>query len=277
VLAGYKEFLWDAVFKRLKYFVPKGIDICIVSSGLFSKELYERAKNNEWSYLCIKFNSVTLALNTAIKSFQSAQYIYKIDEDIFLTKNFFGKVRNCYDLCERESDYFPAFVAPLIPVNGYSHLRILKHFSLESEYERLFEKPRYSHSSDRMIINNSEAAKYFWGEGESIPNLDVMDAILGKQHFSFSVSPIRFSIGAILFSRKIWEEMGFFTVVKGNNMGRDETQLCSLAMHTSNAVIVCENTVVGHLSFGKQNSAMKNYFLAHPERFVIRDANNVPL
>jgi hypothetical protein len=275
ILAGYKEYLWNVVFDRLKRFAPDNIDICIVSSGLFSVALYELAKSNKWSYLCTKRNSVTLALNTAIQSFQFAQYIYKVDEDIFLTKNFFTKLKSCHDQCERNSEYFPAFVAPLIPVNGYGHLRILKKFSLEYQYERLFEKPKYSHGSDRMIENNPKSAKYFWGEDSDIPGLDLMDAMLGKEDFSFSVCPVRFSIGAIFFTRKVWEKMGFFTVTKGNNLGQDEVQLCSLAAFHSLVVIVCENTVVGHLSFWKQNNAMKEYFLSHPERFVVKDTDNI--
>ena len=31
VLSGYKDFLWDSVFGRLKKFVPEDIDICILS------------------------------------------------------------------------------------------------------------------------------------------------------------------------------------------------------------------------------------------------------
>jgi hypothetical protein len=165
ILAGYKEFLWDEVFYRLKHFAPEHIDICIVSSGLFSQRLYETAQKNKWSYLCTKRNSVTLALNTAIKYFPDAQNIYKVDEDIFLTKNFFVKLRDCYDRCEQDSEYFPAFVAPLIPINGYGHLRILKHCSLVNEYTALFEKPKYMAGSNRMIEYNIETAKYFWGGG----------------------------------------------------------------------------------------------------------------
>jgi hypothetical protein len=65
--------------------------------------------------------------------------------------------------------------------------------------------------------------------------------------------------------------MGFFEVRNGSGMGHDEVQLCSLAMTISRAIIVCENTVVGHLSFGKQNEAMKEYFLSHREQFKIND------
>jgi hypothetical protein len=65
--------------------------------------------------------------------------------------------------------------------------------------------------------------------------------------------------------------MGYFTVRKGTGMGQDEVQICSLAMTISRAIIVSENTVVGHLSFGKQNEAMKAYFLTHPEVFHVLD------
>ncbi|MDR3127689.1 MAG: hypothetical protein LBU08_04405 [Tannerellaceae bacterium] len=268
VLSGYKEYLWDTVFDRLKRFVPENVDVCIVSSGLFSEKLYAIAKENKWSYLCTKRNSVTLAMNTAIRAFPRVENIYKVDEDIFLTRNFFTKLRECYARCEKESDYFPAFVAPLIPVNGYGHLRILTHYGLVEEYASLFEKPRYTVGGDRMIEGNSESAIYMWKEG-GIPHIDILDAELGEKEFSFTPCPIRFSIGAIFFKRSLWEEMKYFQVDRTTGLGEDEIQLCSLRMFPSRAIIVCENTAVGHLSFGPQNAAMKEYFLSQPERFGI--------
>jgi hypothetical protein len=107
--------------------------------------------------------------------------------------------------------------------------------------------------------------------------MDTLDAWLGKQEFSFSLCPIRFSIGAIFFKRKIWEKMGYFKVGTGTGMGQDEVQLCSLAMTISRAIIVCENTAVGHLSFGKQNEVMTEYFLSHPERFQIMDSSHASI
>ena len=56
---------------------------------------------------------------------------------------------------------------------------------------------------------------------------------------------------------------------RSTGLDRDEIALCSLAMTKSLSIIVCENTVVGHLSFGGQNNAMKDYFLSHPEKFTI--------
>jgi len=272
ILAGYKDFLWDIVFKRISMFAPDGMDICVVSSGLYSERLLNICQTNNWSYLCIKRNCVTLALNTAIRNFPQAEYLYKIDEDIFVTKNFFQKTRECYDYCEGQSEYIPGFVAPLIPINGYGHLRILKKLSKEDEYSARFERPLFAAGRDRMIENSSEVSKYFWNDiFENIRGgIDALDRQFAEDLFCFSVCPIRFSIGAIFFKRELWEEMGYFDVSKeGSGLGGDEVKLCSLAMNQSKAIIVSENTVVGHLSFGKQNDAMKEFFIAHPERFMI--------
>jgi hypothetical protein len=224
--------------------------------------------------MSIKRNCVTLALNSAIEVFPKAEYIYKIDEDIFLTKHFFPKLRECYDKVENDSEYIPAFVAPLIPINAYGYLRLLRKFFLEQEYMKLFEKPKYA--GEGMIAHNPNVATYFWG-GEGIPHIDILDTLLSGESFNYSVCPVRFSIGAILLKRKTWEDMGAFKVNKGNDMGSDEIQLCSLAMTISRAIIVSENTCVGHFSFnkpfGETNTVdvMKQFFYSHQERFQIQD------
>ena len=51
ILAGYKEFTWDIVFKRIKEFSDENMDICIVSSGLYSERLSKIAQENDWSYI----------------------------------------------------------------------------------------------------------------------------------------------------------------------------------------------------------------------------------
>lgn len=43
-------------------------------------------------------------------------------------------------------------------------------------------------------------------------------------------------------------------------MGIDEEFLCNLATSQSKAIIVTENQAVGHLSFGKQNKTMEEYY-----------------
>jgi len=49
----------------------------------------------------------------------------------------------------------------------------------------------------------------------------------------------------------VWDEMGKFSVNrKTNAMGQDEVELCNLAMSKSKSIIISENTLVGHFSFG---------------------------
>ena len=52
-------------------------------------------------------------------------------------------------------------------------------------------------------------------------------------------------------------------------MGLDEVFLCNLATSNSLAIVVSENQVAGHLSFGTQNESMKEYFLKNKENFEI--------
>lgn len=270
IIAGYKPFLYDAVFGRIIKFIPKDIDVCIVSSGKYDEKLSKIAEQNEWSYLSTKRNCVSLVQNIGINMFPKAEYIYKLDEDIFLTENYFDTLLNTYKSCEENGEYKVGFVAPTIPINGYGNIKILNRFNVVEYYTEKFEKPLYAAGRDRKIESDPEAAKFMWGEGNHLPKLDQMNKIMQQDEFSYNACPIRFSIGAILFSRKLWEEMKFFKVKRGSCMGLDEEQICSFCVNNSKAMIVSNNSVVGHLSFGTQNETMKNYFIDNEEEFSIK-------
>lgn len=270
VLAGYKPFLYDITFKRIKKFIPDDIDVCVVTSGMYSEDIYNRCKKNHWSYLSTKENNVALVQNLAIHLHPEAQYIYKLDEDIFVTKNYFEILYKTLLKVEQEEPYNPLFVAPIIPINGYAHLRLLDKLNLIEEYEKRFEKTKYAAGIDRMIENNPDVAKFFWGEGNIVPGIDTINARLNSAKFEYSVCPIRFSIGAILFTRKVWSDMkGFSVNRRTTSMGDDEVELCSIAMKESKAIIVSENTIAGHLSFGPQNKEMEVFYNNNKDKFDI--------
>lgn len=265
ILAGYKSFTWETVFKRIKEFCPENIDVCIVSSGVYSEELKNISQINGWSYISMKRNCVTQALNSAVKSFPMAEKIFKIDEDIFITEGFFERVPAVLENSKME--YFPCFSAPLIPINGYGYRRILERLNLREKYAELFEYPKISAGVHMQVESNPDVAKFFWGEGGFVPQIDELNKIAGKTSEEYSVCPIRFSIGAIFFERSLLEECGYFPVKKGSCMGLDEEFLCNLATSRSKAILVSEKQVCGHLSFGSQNKAMKEYFLKNKPRF----------
>lgn len=269
IIAGYKPFLYNTIFQRIAKFIPKNVDVCIVSSGTYDVDLSQIAKEHNWSYLSTKRNCVSLAQNIAIKLFDKAEYIYKLDEDIFVTEGYFETLFKTYQYCEEEGDYQVGFVAPTIPINGYGNMKILKRFNQIKTYTEKFEKPLYAAGKNRKIESDPEVAKFMWGKDNYLPNIDEMNLQMKNDEFSYSACPIRFSIGAILFKRKLWEDMQFFKVKRGNCLGIDEEQICAFCMTSSRAIIISDNTVVGHLSFGKQNEEMKKYFMENKEKFEI--------
>lgn len=269
VLAGYKEFFYPALFGRLEKFAPSDMDICVVSSGKYSGKLDEICEKNGWSYLSTKENNVALVQNIAIHELKNAKYIFKLDEDILITEGYFEKIISAYEHSKNEGEYIPGIMAPLIPINGYAHLRILEKLGLKEEYKNRFEKPLYASGPDRRIENDPETAKFFWGEGGFVPGIDEMNHQFGQEAKQECPCPVRFSIGAIMFEREFFEKFGYFKVDRSySQLGDDEAQLCAYCCINSRPIMVSENVVVGHLSFGPQNKAMREYYEMHPEHFL---------
>lgn len=269
VLAGYKPFLYDIIFKRIKKFVPSDVEVCLLSSGKYCEDLSKIAKENDWSYLSTKRNCVSLIQNIAINIFKDAKYIYKLDEDIFITKNFFETLLKTLNECEKNGETRVGFVGPTIPINGFGNLNILKRFELVEYYTNKFEKPLYAAGRDRKVESDPEVAKFFWGFKNKLPNIDKMNEIMENDEFKYVTCPIKFSIGAILFKRNTWEEMNMFDVKAGACMGLDEEYLCNFCLSNSKPIIVSLNSVVGHLSFGTQNKTMEDYFNNNKNLFDI--------
>lgn len=273
ILAGYKSFLYDTVFDRIERYIPSDIDVCIMSSGVFDKKLYDIAEKNQWSYLSTERNNVSLVQNMAIRLHPNAEFIYKIDEDIFMTKNSFEKLMETYNKAVCDKKYYVGFVAPLIPINGYGYVRILEKLNKANVYKDKFDAVTYGGSGrfDSPIERNPVVAEFFWG-GRIIPSIDEMNANFQENPIEYKACPFRFSIGCILFSRDVWSHMGMFNVPsKGAGMGADEEQLCSYCINTSQAMIISENVVVGHLSFGPQNKTMKKYYEENKSMFKTND------
>ena len=257
VLAGYKSFLWEEVFNRIKKFADEDIDICILSSGMYIEELAKICEKNDWSYLSTKRNHVGLIQNIAINLFKKAEYIYKLDEDIFVTSGFFKKLDETYKEAEKNSDFHIGMVTPLIPVNGYTYIKVLEKINMLHSYEEKFGKAYYDTTRNNKIISSIDAVIYMWNVTK---NLDEINKKLINEELKYSICPIRFSIGAILFKREIFEKMGMFKVSKTIGLGEDEEDICCYCLNESKAVVVSENTIVGHLSFAPTNKEIEELY-----------------
>lgn len=274
VLAGYKPALWEVVFYRLKRFAPADLDVCILVSGCHKSEIIEYCKENGWSYLSTKKNKLTRIQNLAIYLHPCAEYIYKLDEDIFITENFFDSLSQTFQQAKQELSYKIAYVAPLIPVNGYGYVRVLKKCDLISDWENRFGPAIHTDCKHHHteIYMNSGAAKYMWGE--NCPQLSSIDRLanrLSRDDPSYSICPIRFSIGAYMFKRSTWIEWGAFPVDFRIGLGLDEEHLAHFCMFHGNIAIVDENTLVGHLAYGPQTKDMISYFENNKEIFEVKE------
>lgn len=279
ILAGYKPTLWEDVFGRIAAYVPSDVDVCIMTSGLVNDELKGVAEKNDWSYLSTSVNHLSFVQNVAIELHPNAKWIYKLDEDMFITKGFYEAMLDTFVRVENDSMYRPGFVSPLINVNCYGHLRLLEKLNLLDDFRATgLTDMKYSDglNHNRQVINEPKVAKYMWGNTQpALRDIDALTERFSSEGFQYSVCPVRFSIGAILFTREAWESFGRFpiTFVGGPyGLGDDEEHICRYACFTGRVMVVNENIVVGHLGYGgEQTKTMMEYHATHREQFKLKD------
>ncbi len=272
ILTGYKSLVWEDVFGRLIAFKPENTDVCLVTSGKKDAYIRDLCEKNDWSYLSTEINNVSLVTNLAISLHPEADYIFKMDEDIFLTEKTFEILLDTYRYVESNSDFEVGFVTPLIPINGYGYVRILDILGLRDEWKKRFGEIKitdcYQH---HMIIHDSpDAAEFLWGrDNPKMQSIDTIQKQLLNSNHTYSICPVRYSIGLILFRRDNWLRMEMFPVKDYENMGADEKAICKYCMMEGRAMVVAEKCIVGHLSYGPQHRAMESYYTKNRKSFRV--------
>lgn len=261
VLAGYKPYLWGIVFKRLKWFIPPEIDICILTAGYENQELVRLCAQEGWSYLYSRENKLALVQNCAIKEHPNAKWIYKMDEDIFVTKGLSQELYHTFQTVSQEKRHQIGFVAPLMAVNGYGYRKILEYLDCLKEYQELCGDAYYGVGK---IYSAPLAAEFMWNK--TLP-IDQFAKRLKRKKGNYSICYHRFSIGFILIHRDVWESMGGFCNAPEGILGVDEENLCKYCMGTFRAIIIAENAFAGHFAYGRQEEAMKKVYEKRREEF----------
>lgn len=100
--------------------------MCIVIPGKESEELKQICNKNRWSYLSAKQNKLALAQNMAIKLHPNAEWIYKLDEDIFVGDGCFDNLMQTLKKAESEQIHQVGVVAPALNINGFSYRYVLE-------------------------------------------------------------------------------------------------------------------------------------------------------
>jgi hypothetical protein len=192
----------------------------------------------------------------AIARHTRAQWIYKLDEDIFISENFFELLLEGYLFIQEEGLYEPGICSPLINVNGYSYISFLRTINADDEYRVKFGELKHAGRGVKASYDG-EAAKWLWEK--SLP-FDEIAHYIKSQPFKYSAVPHRFSIGAILFEREFWEAVGGLrNPLIGSGLGLDEEYLCKDCVEMSRPMFVIHNLFAGHFSFGPQEAFMKDY------------------
>lgn len=248
ILAGYQEYIWDDVLGRINKFVPNNYDVCIVSPKIKSEKLKKVCEENNRSYFRSKANKLATALNTAIKLHSNAEYIFKLDEDIFVGKGFFDGLYKTYLKAYADQIYNIGIVCPTMNVNGASYRYFLEKKGLVNEYKQLFGNLKCT-CDDDDVYKNPKAAIYL--REHSLP-LDKTIDEFSSYEIEYEPCPIRYSIGAILFTRDFWDSAKGFISPGNGELARDELCLCSYCINSSKAILISKNIFAGHFGFGVQ-------------------------
>lgn len=272
MLAGYKQDLWPLVMPRFKAALAQmpDADVCLVSPGKRDTALASLCAAEGWSYLATATNDVSLAQNICFKRHIAAELIVKLDEDMFLLP---GSIRHLvaeYRRIKTEGRVDPGFVAPMIPLNGFCYRPLLRALGLLEEYERRFGTAQLG-TSGLPIHTDPAAARWIW---EQTSPLDSLPERLGAGIAEDLLSPIQFSIGMIVFERRFWQQVGYFSVARRklmagmSTLGGDESHICAAAMLHSRPIVITTLTAAGHFSFGGQYAGMRDLLRSNPALFV---------
>lgn len=271
-LVGYKPDLWEKVFNRFIKYMDLDADVCLVSSGTYNKQLELLALSHKWSYLTTKENNLCLAQNECIEHHPNAEYIFKIDEDMFMTKGSFKTLLEEMQRLEEYSDYVPGAIVPLINVNATCLPKLLRYTDNWQAYVETFGKPFVSDGRTHHdeITFNPDITKWLW---ERI-NIDTTDIKWVGKTIRSELCATRFSIGMVLFKRDVWQNMGQFPYTpddpveyKRIGLGEDEKALCNYCMMKARPMFICNDVLVGHLSYGPTTKDMMKFFKKHQELF----------
>lgn len=270
VLAGYREALWNDVFERVDKFVHDDIDICLLDNGKQNDSLRAIAKKYGWSYLSLAINNAAIAQNIVISKFPNAKIIYKMDEDIFLTKNCCKKMEYTYNVLSSLGNMKIGIVGPTIN-NHSSDYIFFQYFHLDKLYKKVFGR---SHFMGEMLHenfykrDNADYERFVW----SIGNIDDLNRQMENNEIKYQLSPIYYGIGLIMFSKKLYCEMGGFDVNLYNNglgKGGDEGQIMRFCNENGLVNVVCTDVLCGHLSFSGHYHQMLEFMYAHREYFKL--------
>jgi hypothetical protein len=109
-----------------------------------------------------------------------------------------------------------SFGSVVIPINGFGWLPFLEIMDLKEEFvERFPEVELKQDCMDVAVWDNQEVNEYIWNKCLDINS--TVKTFISNQNGQFKdlMCPHRYSIGSIVFSHTVWEDMGGWKVQDG--------------------------------------------------------------
>lgn len=196
----------------------------------------------------------------------AAEYIFKMDEDMFIGAGFFERMITEYQRIEAEGEYRIGFAVPVIPLNCCGYVSYLKLTGQKKVYEQRF--GRAYRSGFSAVFNVIETAEFLW---DTMSTFDAM-AQRFLQNDGYQILNSYFNIGCIMFSRNRWLMMGKWPEKPGESgMGTDEGYIYQNNVENDLSIYEIQSALAGHLAFGHQKKRMLKYYQEHPEKFQINN------
>ena len=197
-----------------------------------------------------------MAQNTAIQLFPAAEWIYKIDEDIVLCDNYFSLLKHGYIRSEKAINRNIGFVGPLINLNACCTGIFLETINKSEEFASIFGPLRIG--MNEKIHMDADMAEWIWKN--TLPFDEVSKKIEECNKNQYAIASYRYSIGAILFKREWWKEIGYFATGADGVTGLEEVQVCAHCMNNMEAIVIVEDCLVGHLGFYRQKDKIHEFY-----------------
>ena len=271
ILSGYKPYLWDDVFNRIRFFQPEDLEICVASSGKYCEELSELCKRNDWVYISTELNNICVLSNIVLREFSKAEYIFKLDEDIYLPKDYFADMYEAYNVIEETSPGCLGFICPSLPLGFYGmHDFLIKKNCLE-KYNQLFGRHYIGGTTLNPAFRQHVGVdEFIWGK---IGVFDECAKEYKESGLSFEPCATRCGIAAILFKRQFWDTMGGLVRPRGKGLGDqgDEGQITAYCALNFQMTYCVKSILVGHFAFGGSEPAVLKMKEVHPEYFSLHN------
>jgi len=252
IVAGHKPRLWPMVFPRFNRFLPQGWDVCLVVPGKKDPVLEEIAERYGWSLLATRANKLGLAQNHAVRLHPHAEYLCKLDEDIFISHGFLEGLFETLEEAEAGGLHRPGFVAPILNVNGFTSRLFLEELGQLRAFEEKF-GVLPSGCFNSPAWGDPEAAAFLW---KILIPFDEVAKRFAAASSRASICHHRFSIGAILLRRAVWKSMEGFSVSAPGVLGAEEGDLCAWCVEHSRAMVIAHRVLVGHAGFQPQVASL---------------------